>query len=71
MKSQSPGAVITIMNGEHIESFGFKSLTNIGGYVYLKNMPKLCYISALTKMLPVRMIDVQDEELCGMFIFYV
>ncbi|VDP70271.1 unnamed protein product, partial [Schistosoma curassoni] len=65
VKSQSPGAVITIMNGEHIESFGFKSLTNIGGYVYLKNMPKLCYISALTKMLPVRMIDVQDEELCA------
>ncbi|TNN17802.1 Epidermal growth factor receptor isoform 5 [Schistosoma japonicum] len=64
VKSQSPGAVITIMNGENIESFGFKSLTNIGGYVYLKNMPKLCYISALTKMLPVRMVDVQEEELC-------
>nr|CAH8869712.1 unnamed protein product [Trichobilharzia regenti] len=64
VKNQSPGSVITIMNGENIELFGFKSLTNIGGYVYLRNLPKLCYISALTKMSHVITVDVQEEEIC-------
>ncbi|VDQ07984.1 unnamed protein product [Trichobilharzia regenti] len=65
VKNQSPGSVITIMNGENIELFGFKSLTNIGGYVYLRNLPKLCYISALTKMSHVITVDVQEEEICA------
>ncbi|CAL8089961.1 unnamed protein product [Calicophoron daubneyi] len=65
VKRMSPGPVIMLMNGNELELLGFRSLTNIGGAVFLLNMTKLCYTSALTKMLPVRMQNVRSEATCA------
>ncbi|THD26933.1 Epidermal growth factor receptor [Fasciola hepatica] len=57
--------MITILNGEHIELLGFRSLKDIKPPVYLINMTKLCYTSALLRAIPVRMTNVPTEKECA------
>lgn len=64
VKDKSPGPVLTIFNGEHLELLGFRSLRTVEGRVFLRNLPKLCYTSALTKLVSVRMVNVQDPGKC-------
>ncbi|TGZ71661.1 hypothetical protein CRM22_002516 [Opisthorchis felineus] len=64
VRGSSSGPVLQIMDGPNVELLGFRSLTLMDGSIYLRNMPKLCFVDVLKRLSQYRAENLSSEEQC-------